>query len=104
MEIDVFCTSGEVKMKFLVTLGDQEVKKKLENLRFRLFSFAGVYTTLPSSSLRVQHGDASLALTLAPGVKKGGNLVAFDWLSPGIAMQEGYRVNGVGVRNQNRRI
>ena len=89
MEIDVFCTSGEVKMKFLVTLGNHEVKKKLENLRFLLFSFAGVYTTLPSPSLRVQHGDASLA----PGVKKGGNLVAFDWLSPGIAMQEGYRVN-----------
>ena len=66
MKIDVFCTFGEVKLKFLVTRRDQEVKK--ETWKYPL-SF--------------------LPALLDTGRQKGGNFVVFDWLSPGGSTRKG---------------
>ena len=65
MKIDVFCTFGEVELKFLVTLRDQEVKKETWKSPFSFIFLSFVPALLDT------------------GRQKGGNLVAFDWLSPG---------------------
>lgn len=72
MKIDVFCTFGEViKLKFLVTRRDQEVKK--ETWKY------------PSSFIFLSF----LPALLDTGRQKGGNFVVFDWLSPGGSTRKG---------------